>query len=82
MGVASRKGVRLCVNSVPRIAGLYCGRKTGHRLASCLRGAASGNGSVFTALQEDRFYILPHPEWKAQVQLRMEDILYERTPQR
>jgi NAD(P)-dependent dehydrogenase (short-subunit alcohol dehydrogenase family) len=35
---------------------------------------------VFTALKEDKFYILPHPEWKEQVQLRMEDILYNRNP--
>ena len=35
---------------------------------------------VFTALKEDKFYILPHPEWKEQIGLRMEDILYERNP--
>src|SRR5262249_32969960 len=35
---------------------------------------------VFTALKEDKFYILPHPEWKEQVRLRMEDILYDRSP--
>src|SRR5262245_17919625 len=35
---------------------------------------------VFTALKEDKFYILPHPEWKDQVRLRMEDILSDRNP--
>jgi len=35
---------------------------------------------VFTALKEDQFYILPHPEWKDLVRVRMEDILYDRNP--
>ncbi len=35
---------------------------------------------VFTAINENRFYILPHPEWKERVRLRMEDILNERNP--
>jgi NAD(P)-dependent dehydrogenase (short-subunit alcohol dehydrogenase family) len=36
--------------------------------------------SVFQAIREKRFYILPHPEWKAAVRTRMEDILAERNP--
>lgn len=35
---------------------------------------------VFEAIREERFYILPHPEWKQYVRQRMEDILEERTP--
>jgi len=35
---------------------------------------------VFTAIREERFYILPHPKWKAAIQTRMEDILQERNP--
>lgn len=35
---------------------------------------------VFTALKEDQFHILPHPEWKDLVRVRMEDILYDRNP--
>ena len=36
--------------------------------------------SVVDAIREERFYILPHPEWKEQVRSRMEDILNERNP--
>jgi NAD(P)-dependent dehydrogenase (short-subunit alcohol dehydrogenase family) len=35
---------------------------------------------VFNAIREERFYILPDPEWKRAVQTRMEDILQERNP--
>ncbi len=36
--------------------------------------------AVFKAIREEKFYILPHPEWKFAIQLRMEDILQERNP--
>jgi NAD(P)-dependent dehydrogenase (short-subunit alcohol dehydrogenase family) len=36
--------------------------------------------AVFAALQEDRFYILTHPEGKEAVRTRMDDILQERSP--
>jgi NAD(P)-dependent dehydrogenase (short-subunit alcohol dehydrogenase family) len=36
--------------------------------------------AVVTAIREERFYILPHPQWKDQVRARMEDILEERNP--
>ncbi len=35
---------------------------------------------VAQAIREDRFYIFPHPERKADVAARMEDILEERVP--
>jgi NAD(P)-dependent dehydrogenase (short-subunit alcohol dehydrogenase family) len=35
---------------------------------------------VFDAIRDERFYILPHPEWKDQIQTRMESILAERNP--
>jgi NAD(P)-dependent dehydrogenase (short-subunit alcohol dehydrogenase family) len=35
---------------------------------------------VIDAIREERFYILPHSEWKEQVRTRMEDILEERNP--
>jgi NAD(P)-dependent dehydrogenase (short-subunit alcohol dehydrogenase family) len=35
---------------------------------------------VLDAIREQRFYILPHPEWKEQIRARMEDILEERNP--
>lgn len=35
---------------------------------------------VFNAIHENKFYILPHSEFKEAVQLRMEDILQERNP--
>jgi short-subunit dehydrogenase len=35
---------------------------------------------VVEAIRHDRFYIFPHPERKADVQARMEDMLAERTP--
>ena len=35
---------------------------------------------VVAAIKEERFYILPHPEVKAVVQQRMDDIFGERTP--
>lgn len=35
---------------------------------------------VFAAIRENRFYILPHPQWKPAIQARMEDILQERPP--
>jgi NAD(P)-dependent dehydrogenase (short-subunit alcohol dehydrogenase family) len=37
-------------------------------------------GLVVQAIRDERFYVLPHPEWKGLVQTRMEDILAERTP--
>ena len=37
---------------------------------------------VFEAIREERFYILPHPEFKEHVRTRMEDILEERNPTR
>jgi NAD(P)-dependent dehydrogenase (short-subunit alcohol dehydrogenase family) len=35
---------------------------------------------VFDAIKKERFYILPHPEWKPFVQKRMEDIMQDRNP--
>ncbi|MDO8612886.1 MAG: SDR family NAD(P)-dependent oxidoreductase [Dehalococcoidia bacterium] len=35
---------------------------------------------VVNAIRDEKFYILPHPEWKEQVRVRMEDILEERIP--
>ncbi len=35
---------------------------------------------VFNAIQEEKFYILPHQRAKAMIQSRMEDILMERNP--
>jgi NAD(P)-dependent dehydrogenase (short-subunit alcohol dehydrogenase family) len=35
---------------------------------------------VFDAVEEQRFYVFPHPELKDLVRLRMEDILLERNP--
>jgi NAD(P)-dependent dehydrogenase (short-subunit alcohol dehydrogenase family) len=35
---------------------------------------------VFDAIGAQRFYVLPHPEWKDQIRQRMEDILAERNP--
>jgi len=35
---------------------------------------------VFDAIEHERFYVLPHPEWKDVIQTRMEDILAERNP--
>ena len=35
---------------------------------------------VLNAIMDDQFYILPHPEWKEQVRVRMEDIIEERNP--
>jgi NAD(P)-dependent dehydrogenase (short-subunit alcohol dehydrogenase family) len=37
-------------------------------------------GLVFDAVRNEKFYILPHPEWKRLIRTRMEDILEERTP--
>lgn len=36
--------------------------------------------AVVSAICDERFYILTHPEWKEQVRVRMEDILEERVP--
>lgn len=36
--------------------------------------------AVFGALREEQFYVLPHPEGKEAVRMRMEDILRERNP--
>jgi NAD(P)-dependent dehydrogenase (short-subunit alcohol dehydrogenase family) len=36
--------------------------------------------AVFDAVREERFYILPHKDWKRFVQKRMENILEERNP--
>jgi NAD(P)-dependent dehydrogenase (short-subunit alcohol dehydrogenase family) len=36
--------------------------------------------AVFAAIENERFYILTHPETRAGVRLRMEDILQERLP--
>jgi NAD(P)-dependent dehydrogenase (short-subunit alcohol dehydrogenase family) len=35
---------------------------------------------VFSAVREERFYVLPHPRIKPAVETRMQDILLERTP--
>jgi len=35
---------------------------------------------VLNAIRDEQFYILPHPEWKEQVRVRMEDIIEERNP--
>ncbi len=35
---------------------------------------------VFAAIRDEKFYILPHPEWIPAVQSRMEDIIDERNP--
>ena len=35
---------------------------------------------VLDAIRGDRFWVLPHPDWKAYVQTRMEDVLEDRNP--
>ena len=35
---------------------------------------------VFSAVRDERFYIITHPETKDRVRARMEDILEERNP--
>jgi NAD(P)-dependent dehydrogenase (short-subunit alcohol dehydrogenase family) len=35
---------------------------------------------VVDAVRSERFWVLPHPEWKALVRTRMEDVLEERAP--
>ncbi len=35
---------------------------------------------VFDAIRAERFYVLPHPQWKDQIQARLENILAERNP--
>jgi len=35
---------------------------------------------VVAAVKDERFYILPHPEFKAAIRARMEDVLEERNP--
>ena len=35
---------------------------------------------VVDAIRADRFYVLPHPDWKRLVRARMEDILEDRNP--
>jgi NAD(P)-dependent dehydrogenase (short-subunit alcohol dehydrogenase family) len=37
-------------------------------------------GMVVDAIWSEKFYILPHPEWKEQIRTRMEDIIEERNP--
>jgi NAD(P)-dependent dehydrogenase (short-subunit alcohol dehydrogenase family) len=37
-------------------------------------------GLVVDAIRGEKFYILPHPEWKEQIRTRMEDIIGERNP--
>jgi NAD(P)-dependent dehydrogenase (short-subunit alcohol dehydrogenase family) len=45
-------------------------------------GALPGEvaGLVFRAIREEKFYILPHPEWNPAVRKRMEDISEGRNP--
>ncbi len=35
---------------------------------------------VINAIRDEKFYILPHPEWKEYVRVRMENILEDRNP--
>jgi NAD(P)-dependent dehydrogenase (short-subunit alcohol dehydrogenase family) len=35
---------------------------------------------VLEAIRQQRFYVLPHPQWKEQIRARMENILEERNP--
>jgi NAD(P)-dependent dehydrogenase (short-subunit alcohol dehydrogenase family) len=35
---------------------------------------------VVDAIRHEKFFIIPHPEWKEQIRTRMEDILEERNP--
>jgi hypothetical protein len=35
---------------------------------------------VVDAIRGEKFFIIPHPEWKEQIRARMEDILEERNP--
>ncbi len=35
---------------------------------------------VVDAIRDEKFYILPHPEWKEQIRTRMEGIIEERNP--
>ncbi len=37
-------------------------------------------GHVFDAIRNEQFYILPHPDWKALIEQRMQNILQGRTP--
>ena len=57
-------------------------------------GAASGIGramaaglaseqvadAVFSAIRDEKFYILTHPEWNEAIETRMQDILQGRSP--
>jgi len=35
---------------------------------------------VLNAIQQEKFYILTHPEWKDLIRSRMEDILNDKNP--
>jgi hypothetical protein len=35
---------------------------------------------VVDAIRADRFWVLPHPEWKRFVRTRLEDVLQDRNP--
>jgi NAD(P)-dependent dehydrogenase (short-subunit alcohol dehydrogenase family) len=37
-------------------------------------------GMVVDAIRGEKFFIIPHPEWKEQIRTRMEDIIDERNP--
>ncbi len=55
-------------------------RKVLRRLVQRGMAPAEVAEHVFTAVREERFYILPHPDIKALVRLRMDDILNDRNP--
>ena len=51
-----------------------------HRSLDAAMPAVEVAQQVFSAIQEERFYILTHPAWKAEIQARMENILQGRNP--
>jgi NAD(P)-dependent dehydrogenase (short-subunit alcohol dehydrogenase family) len=67
-------------DTAPRLPGGEEMEQMGRQLIASGSPPAFVADCVFDAIRAERFYILPHPEWKDRVRARMEDILAERNP--
>lgn len=67
-------------DTAPRPPGFEVMEEFGRHLIASGSAPAMIADRVFDAIRDERFYVLPHPEWKDQIRTRMENILEERNP--
>ena len=77
---AARNRPAELADTAPQLPGAEEMAQIGRRLLAKGSPPSMVADVVFEAIRNERFYILPYPEWKRHIRTRMEDILEDRVP--